>query len=356
MELNQDRVAWVDYAKGFCIVMVVMMHSTLGVEEAAGAGSFMGAVVAFAKPFRMPDFFLISGLFLARVIDRKWHDYLDRKVVHFAYFYALWVTIQFAFKAPQFAHEQGWAGVAEAYALSFVQPFGTLWFIYLLPIFFVVTKATRTVPQALIWLIAALLQVAHVETGAMVIDEFCSRFVYFYSGYVLAPYVFDLAARVVENRREATLLLLAWAVFEGMMVYEGVSALPVVGLFLGFLGAAAVVTVSTLLSTSGWARPLRHAGQNSIVVYLAFFLPMAATRTALLKFAPGLDLGIVALIVTLVAAITPLLFYAAVRDTRARFLFKRPAWAKLEPARLPALAPEADPEFAASPPRLMAAE
>jgi uncharacterized membrane protein YcfT len=30
----------------------------------------MGALVAFAKPFRMPDFFLISGLFLARVIGR----------------------------------------------------------------------------------------------------------------------------------------------------------------------------------------------------------------------------------------------------------------------------------------------
>ena len=29
------RVDWVDYAKGFCIVMVVMMHSTLGVELAA---------------------------------------------------------------------------------------------------------------------------------------------------------------------------------------------------------------------------------------------------------------------------------------------------------------------------------
>jgi hypothetical protein len=100
VELNQDRVAWVDYGKGFCIVMVVMMHSTLGVEQAAGATSFMGAVVAFAKPFRMPDFFLISGLFLARVIDRNWHDYLDRKVLHFAYFYALWVTIQFAPSRP----------------------------------------------------------------------------------------------------------------------------------------------------------------------------------------------------------------------------------------------------------------
>ena len=74
MELDRRRVAWVDYAKGFCIVMVVMMHSTLGVQEAAGATSWMGALVAFAKPFRMPDFFLISGLFLARAIDRDCHD------------------------------------------------------------------------------------------------------------------------------------------------------------------------------------------------------------------------------------------------------------------------------------------
>ena len=98
-----------DYAKGICIVMVVMMHSVLGVEVAAGQTGFMHAFVAFAKPFRMPDFFLISGLFLAVVIDRDWRTYLDRKVVHFAYFYVLWVTIQFGFKAPGFAAESGWA-------------------------------------------------------------------------------------------------------------------------------------------------------------------------------------------------------------------------------------------------------
>jgi uncharacterized membrane protein YcfT len=78
------RVDWVDYAKGICIVMVVMMHSTLGVEAAAGRDGWMHAAVEFARPFRMPDFFLISGLFLARVIDRDWRDYIDRKVLHFA--------------------------------------------------------------------------------------------------------------------------------------------------------------------------------------------------------------------------------------------------------------------------------
>jgi uncharacterized membrane protein YcfT len=91
---TSPRVDWVDFAKGICIVMVVMMHSVLGVELAAHATGFMHVLVAFAKPFRMPDFFLISGLFLAKVIDRDWRTYLDRKVVHFAYFYVLWVTIQ----------------------------------------------------------------------------------------------------------------------------------------------------------------------------------------------------------------------------------------------------------------------
>src|ERR1700747_2562815 len=99
------RVDWVDYAKGICIVMVVMMHSVLGVEQAAGETGFMHALVAFAKPFRMPDFFLISGLFLAPVIERGWRIYLDRKVAHFGYFYLLWVTIQFGFKASVFAAE-----------------------------------------------------------------------------------------------------------------------------------------------------------------------------------------------------------------------------------------------------------
>ncbi|MGH6859665.1 MAG: acyltransferase family protein, partial [Phyllobacterium sp.] len=86
------RVDWVDIAKGICIVFVVMMHSVLGVENAAGGQGFMHAVVAFAQPFRMPDFFLISGLFLARVIDRPWRVYTDRKVMHFLYFYVLWLT------------------------------------------------------------------------------------------------------------------------------------------------------------------------------------------------------------------------------------------------------------------------
>jgi hypothetical protein len=56
---------------------------------------------------------------------------------------------------------------------------------------------------------AALLQIAQIHTRSTVIDEFSARFVYFYSGYMLAPYVFAFAARVGERRGAAVLLHIA---------------------------------------------------------------------------------------------------------------------------------------------------
>ncbi len=230
---RSGRVDWVDYAKGICIIMVVMMHSVLGVELAAGETGFMHLFVAFAKPFRMPDFFLISGLFLPLVIDRDWRTYLDRKVVHFAYFYVLWVTIQFGFKAPGFAAESSWAHAGYLYLESFIEPFGTLWFIYLLPIFFVVTKATRRVPPLLVWAIAAMLEMAHVSTGWTAIDEFGARFVYFYTGYLFADAVFALSNRARTQPVLALAALAIWAIANEGLVKAGVSEWPVISLMLG---------------------------------------------------------------------------------------------------------------------------
>ena len=321
------RVDWVDYAKGFCIVMVVMMHSTLGVELSAGREGFMHALVEFARPFRMPDFFLISGLFLARVIDRDWRLYADRKGVHFAYFYFLWLTIQFLVKAPGMGMEAGAAETLRQYLLAFIDPFDTLWFIYLLPIFFVTIKLARQfhIPPVLVWLIAAALEIAHVNTGWMVPDEFAARFVYIYTGYIFASRIFALTAAVQARPRLALAGLALWAMLDGGFVYFGVADLMFVSLALGLVGACAVVSGSALMAKSDLFRPLRYCGRNSIVIYLAFFLPMAATRTLLLKTGIIPDIGVVAIVVTAAGVIGALVIFWMVRGTPLRFLFERPA-------------------------------
>jgi uncharacterized membrane protein YcfT len=318
------RVDWVDCAKGICIVMVVMMHSVLGVELVSAQTGFMHAVVAFAKPFRMPDFFLISGLFLPLVIDRDWRTYLDRKVVHFAYFYVLWVTIQFGFKAPSFAAETGWGHVGFLYLESFIEPFGTLWFIYLLPVFFVVIKLIHRLPPPLVWGVAALLESAHIATGWTVIDEFCARFVYIYSGYLFAETVLALSNRARAHPTLALAVLAMWAIVNAGVVALGVSEWPIISLMLGLSGACAIVTTGTLLARAHWLNFLRFCGEHSIVIYLAFFLPMASTRTLLLKTGLIHDIGTVSLIVTIVGVVGSVAIWQIALAARANFLFERP--------------------------------
>lgn len=328
--MPKPRVDWVDYAKGLCIVLVVMMHSTLGVEKAAGASSWLHGFIDWARPFRMPDFFLISGLFLASRIDRPWRSYLDSKVLHFVYFYVLWMTIQFATKGYGLYQDGGPASLIRSYLLGFIDPFGTLWFIYMLAVFFVVVKALRHVPALAIFVAAALLEMAHVATGWVLIDEFAARIVYFFAGYWMAKRVFAFAAGV-DRRSAAGILagLTVWGIANGFLVQKGWSQLPGVSLGMGFAGAAAVVSTGVLLSKFHLARAVRYCGENSIVIYLAFFLFMAGSRGLLLKLAPGLDIGLMALMVTAAGVIGPLLLYGMVRNTRASLLFRRPSWARL---------------------------
>ena len=88
--------------------------------------------------------------------------------------------------------------------------------------------------------------------------------------------------------------------------------------------------------------PLRYCGEHSIVIYLAFFLGMAASRTVLLKYGWISDIGTISAIVTLAGILGALLLFWTVRRTPLRFLFERPQafWiAPKEPKKLPKLQP-----------------
>jgi uncharacterized membrane protein YcfT len=348
---GEGRVDWVDAAKGICIIFVVMMHSTLGVELAMGQEGWMHHLVAFARPFRMPDFFLISGLFLGLVITRPWQRFIDRKVVHFAYFYVLWVTIQFAFKAPGMAMEDGAANVLQQYLLAFVQPFGTLWFIYILPIFFVFTRLVRNLP---VWAVlgwAAVLEIMPVHTGWLLFDEFCARYVYFFAGYAFATRIFDLAEWMRANTDKALVFLAAWAVINGVLVFApvpealahlsrgeavqpgdaGLAGLPLVSLLLGSAGAVAIVAIASLVANLKWAGWLTWLGAHSIVIYLAFFLPMAITRVVLIRTGIITDVGTISALVTFAAIVGPAILYGIIKwSGYGRFLFERPRWATID--------------------------
>jgi uncharacterized membrane protein YcfT len=102
-----------------------------------------------------------------------------------------------------------------------------------------------------------------------------------------------------------------------------------VSLPLGLVGCMAVIAFSALLSKSRLMEPVRYCGENSIVIYFAFFLPMATARSVLLSLGIIDDVGTMSAIVTATAVLAPLVLYWIVRGTPARILFERPNWAQL---------------------------
>lgn len=334
----EGRVDWVDVAKGICILFVVMMHSTLGVEEAMGETSWMGTIVAWAQPFRMPDFFFIAGLFLMRTIDAPWRRFLDRKVVHFVYFYLLWMTIQGVLKGGLLTGDPG--AVPGVLLTALYEPFGTLWFIYILPIFFLVTRLTRNVPVWLMLALGAALEIAPISTGMLLVDEFAARFVYFYAGYALAGYAFGLADRAARRPWLALGFLGVWALINTAAVFTSVevlgevrsiSQLPFLSLALGGLGALAVIVTASLIVKSFVGRGFSYMGARSIVVYLAFFLPMVVIRELGVRFGLIPDAGLLSLVTTLIATLSPLIGYWIVQKIGfGRFFFERPRWASID--------------------------
>src|SRR5262245_25715883 len=103
------------------------------------------------------------------------------------------------------------------------------------------------------------------------------------------------------------------------------AALPGISLVLGMAGAGAVSLTGLLLARVGLFAWVRHAGESSIVIYLAFFLFMAGTRWLLLNVATRLEPGLIALIVTIAGVVGPLVLHRLTGGSRLAFLFERPA-------------------------------
>lgn len=305
-----------------------MMQATLDYGYAVGGEGWLHAVVDFARPFRMPDFFLLSGLFLSRSINAPWREYLDRKLVHFAYFYLLWLTIQLGLTETGLLLSDP-ASFGAVFAMALIEPINSLWFVHMLAIFYMVTRLLRKMPVLLVFIAAALLQTAFrldfIATDWGIANRFFDRYVYFFAGYAAAPWIFSFAQWVTRRKLLALSTMLLWALVNAWFTYNGSDETAGLSLVLGFAGAAAIVTTGSLLAERGWAEWLRYTGSLSIVVYLTYFLPMKVFLK--LFSATGIisDVGLASSLITFGAVLLPLLFHRIVRHSWLNFLYQRPA-------------------------------
>lgn len=325
-----DRLAWVDIAKGLCMVAVVALWVGRAMDGKAG---WIVPFETFARPFRMPDFFLLSGLFVGAVLQRPWRSYLDTKVVHYGYFLLLWTLII----VPLLwlgGSAQRPESVTEALALlvyRLYKPEAMLWFILMLPLYFVAARLLQRVPVALVLPLAALAMVAQLHTGIPPLDWFAKYFVFFYVGHVLSVRVLALAQWAREHPALTLALLAAWVPLNHGFTRSAHADQGAALLVFGFLGIAAVVLASAWLARWRAAEPLRWLGSQSLVIYLGFFIPMLVILRGLRPVEPQLGEDAVATLAWAGSIAVALALGWALQRTPLRFLYQRPAWLTLLP-------------------------
>ena len=322
------RIDWVDYSKGICMILVVMMHTVVNYEFLAGSEGWLRPVVDFAQPFRMPDFFLIAGLFLHRSINSEVRSYYDRKVVHFAYFYLLWLLILLPLKETGLLISDPVA-FGQAFLVALIEPVTALWFLHMLAIFYVVTRLTRNVS---VWVMLALglAMNSAYQSGLVYFDwtaanRFMDRFIYFYVGYAGAHLIFKGADWLRPNSTLLAIGLLVWAVINWYFAELGLHHVALIAPIFGLVGAFAVCALGVLMAKHNIGGFIRYVGQNSIVVYLTFFIPMKVMEKVIDRLGDPLgSVGLSTAIILTFAVVSPLIFERIIRNTPLAFLYVRP--------------------------------
>lgn len=321
--VSKQRIDWIDAAKGLTIILVVMEHTTFGVQNAVGHLPLVfGTIAEFAKPFRMPLFFLVAGLFAYKALYGDLRKFVDSKIVHFAYFYVLWSVIQIGIKIL-IPHEGAWAVTYVDLLMIPIQPFAVLWFIYALALFFMTLRLLRSARPFFIFFFAVALYFTQLDTGWMLLDEFAWRFVWFVAGVYGAKQVFEIAdwARAQPAKGLALGLLLLACV--ASVVFSRLIDIRSLELLMGFAGGAAAVMLVSILASAGYAKPLSWVGKHSLYIFLSFFLPMAVIRVGMVKL--GFENGdLITFIATTVAVISPIIVFRLLEKTPLSFLYVRP--------------------------------
>lgn len=355
------RLDAVDIARGLAMLLVVAMHSILGVEAAMGQAGWLHRLVTFAEAFRVPAFFLISGLFLRRAMQLGWLDLFRKRIFGLIVLYLIWLGIHLTVRslggiiANPVEGLFGQSGLFAQYVLALIEPYGLLWFIHLMIAFLIVGRIAFMVPRLMpvFLVIAALLETARIETGSTLIDSFSARGFYFLLGLWLAPYVLPGGRKgpregvkptepewLASLRRKPGLLLgllAGWALVQAIAAYTGFDHLPILSLVAGVTGAAALLLFGLWLAEYHRSFPLTrfflHVGQNSIVIYLVFTLPMGALRAALLASGFALPVDLVSLLVLGAAVAASLAVVRFSGNTPFARLFERPVLGSAEHSR-----------------------
>lgn len=283
-----ERIEWIDYARGFGMILVVIVHNLTGMVAARLAvPPFAFEFTRLAFSFFLPLFFFLSGLFTERSLQRGIRPFLQAKVSTVLYPFVVWTLIQGSLQSFMSRYVVHAVTLGEILRNMFTHPVAQLWFLEALFLMFVGYALGRHVGMnpVLITLIAVVLSVV----AYAVPQEFPNHVLWNFLFLCLGTLLRENVMRLVGSLTLRTLLL---AVLVGIVVHASLlgyfhwnSEHTVFSYVYAVLGIGWTIAGSEYLARERKLQWLQSVGRYSMAILLMHIIVLNGMRLVLYRVA-----------------------------------------------------------------------
>jgi len=333
--LSAGRLAWIDYVRGICIILVCYRHCFDGLREAdlpVNDYHVLSILNVCFYSFRMPLFFIISGLFVSRSLQKKsLKDYVWGRFSIVFYPLIIWgflqITLQILFKD----YINATPSPSDYINLIIFprNPSNNQQFWYLNALFFVGAFYAffKVVLRFALWQQVALGFLLYSIAGYLgykgisfyIFPDIFHFYIYFCIGDILSSFIFKKeTSHIILSPKwlitSAIFCIIMQTIFTSINMRhadDNYVNTHMIYLFLpiSLSGCALMIQLAQLLQKKDSFRWLRVVGYHSLYIYLMHLMLIAAVRIVLVRV---LDITYIPLIMAIaisLGVIIPIIVY-----------------------------------------------
>jgi fucose 4-O-acetylase-like acetyltransferase len=334
--LQKNRMPWVDYLRGIAIILIIYRHGLIGIGRTGiPIPDYLVRANMIFYSFRMPLFFIISGIFISRSMEKtSVPKLLFNKFENLLYPYFIWAFIQVTLQIILIKYVNSDRGLID-YTYILYQPRVLDQFWYLPALFnttciYILVKA-KLKASAWMQLIVGLILyfVSPFFREISMISDWMEFYVFFAMGDIISKFFLDGSSkRFFNNPYTLALVLPVFFLVQLFYLqqpeeyyYNGVLG-SIEFLLIALIGCLSMFVLAFRLQYWNILRFLRVIGYHSLYIYMMHVLVIAFVRIVLTNFL-GVHQPLILLFCGIISGIIlPIIFYNfMIRENIGWFLF-----------------------------------
>lgn len=324
----RKRLPWIDYAKGVAIILVVYRHVIMGIE---GAGLYDGGLLKDINEavysFRMPLFFILSGFFVRRSIEKRGiFGFIKYKFNTLLYTYFLWATLSITLQLLFSNYVNSNRSLMHYYYIlvmpGAVEPFWFLHTLFTTAVLFVVIERWLKRSNIVLFTLATSLFIitGFIHENWFGVKDICFYFIFFVIGSLFTHFT-SKHGNLIANSKLLWILLPIFIInqffwmynpdYKGLNRFSDMEGLINKLLFIEIatIGSFFLIILSYLISKRDNMKLLRIIGKHSLYIYIMHIMISSIVRTICIKFLHISDAANLLFIGVLAGIFIPIVIY-----------------------------------------------